>query len=741
MKNTKSKILLCSMILTLVFSFGMAVSTAQATDLEEGILECSPNNQTVSVGEEVSFSVTALVGSQDRFYIWDAPNGEPSEAEGQNLNNFETTYSEAGEYTVKVYSLYFGNDTSSCHVTVEQEEEEENDISTVKVCKVDEEENPLSGWTLKLNDGLDGPAENDFSGVTGEDGCVTFDDISYGHREVWEVMQDGWENVSGTGDVTVNDPTETFTVVNRLEDEEPITAKIKAVKIVCPTENLLPNWGNDETNITATTASNFLEENPTCALADWTFEWAPNNTANPGDNTGASGGVWTAFSDDTLTVVPTSTKIWVREVWNSNYIPFSGDTTAPRDNVSAELYCHTDVLNYDNYDWIAPVEAGETYYCIGFNVRVESTPQNSAPTANAGIDQIITLPVNSVNLNGSGSTDSDGTIASYTWEFVSGPSNVDPNDVVSPSAGGLVAGTYVFKLVVTDNDGATDDDTVSITVNPVVVETPQCSDDVDNNDAEDTLADELDPGCHTDGNAGNSGSYNPNDNNETDVPKCSNTGDDDGDQLIDSADPGCHTDGNAGNSGSYDPNDNDESNSEVSNTGGGGGGGGGGGSRSQCSDRKDNSDIEDTLIDAADPGCHSDGNANNPNSYVRSDRSESNSNGQVLGAETSCGIYVEKYLRKGYDNNVEAVRKVQTFLNDYMQAGLVVDGVYGSRTESAVRAFQLRHTDKVLTPWGITASTGIFYITTQTEVNNIMCPPLNIPIPSNLINFYPGAVN
>jgi hypothetical protein len=42
------------------------------------------------------------------------------------------------------------------------------------------------------------------------------------------------------------------------------------------------------------------------------------------------------------------------------------------------------------------------------------------------------------------------------------------------------------------------------------------------------------------------------------APACSNTVDDDLDGNIDSADPGCHTDGNAGNAASYDPLDNDE---------------------------------------------------------------------------------------------------------------------------------------------------------------------------------------
>jgi len=43
-------------------------------------------------------------------------------------------------------------------------------------------------------------------------------------------------------------------------------------------------------------------------------------------------------------------------------------------------------------------------------------------------------------------------------------------------------------------------------------------------------------------------------------PQCSDGADNDGDGLIDAADPGCHTDGNAGNPATYTPADDDESN-------------------------------------------------------------------------------------------------------------------------------------------------------------------------------------
>lgn len=54
-----------------------------------------------------------------------------------------------------------------------------------------------------------------FAGTTGEDGCVTFEDVPLGSYTVGEVERDQWEYVSGAGAVEVNDGTEKFTLVNR----------------------------------------------------------------------------------------------------------------------------------------------------------------------------------------------------------------------------------------------------------------------------------------------------------------------------------------------------------------------------------------------------------------------------------------------------------------------------------------------------------------------------------------------
>jgi hypothetical protein len=92
-----------------------------------------------------------------------------------------------------------------------------------------------------------------------------------------------------------------------------------------------------------------------------------------------------------------------------------------------------------------------------------------APTANAGPAQVITLPVNQVTLAGSGTANNGGSITSHIWTKFSGGSATitDPNNY-GTTVTGLSAGTYVFRLTVTQNDNQTAFSDVTITVNPAV---------------------------------------------------------------------------------------------------------------------------------------------------------------------------------------------------------------------------------------------------------------------------------
>ena len=107
-------------------------------------------------------------------------------------------------------------------------------------------------------------------------------------------------------------------------------------------------------------------------------------------------------------------------------------------------------------------------------ITVQAAAANVPPVANAGPNQVVTMPVTNVSLDGSGSSDVDGTITAYSWVQLSGNggATIVGASQAQATLTGLTAGTYVFQLTVTDNAGATGVATVTITVNPATVLAP-----------------------------------------------------------------------------------------------------------------------------------------------------------------------------------------------------------------------------------------------------------------------------
>ncbi len=101
---------------------------------------------------------------------------------------------------------------------------------------------------------------------------------------------------------------------------------------------------------------------------------------------------------------------------------------------------------------------------------------NAAPTANAGSDQTVSAAM-TVTLNGS-ATDANGTIATYAWTQLSGTAvTLSSASVAAPTfaaPGGPT--TLEFRLAVTDDQGATHFDLVTVNVvaltAPVIVRDP-----------------------------------------------------------------------------------------------------------------------------------------------------------------------------------------------------------------------------------------------------------------------------
>ncbi len=91
---------------------------------------------------------------------------------------------------------------------------------------------------------------------------------------------------------------------------------------------------------------------------------------------------------------------------------------------------------------------------------------NKLPLANAGPDQVITLPTDSVSLDGAGSNDPDGTISEWLWTKISGPASftIDSATSAKSFANNLVTGAYQFELKITDDGGLSSKDTVQVVV-------------------------------------------------------------------------------------------------------------------------------------------------------------------------------------------------------------------------------------------------------------------------------------
>jgi len=103
-----------------------------------------------------------------------------------------------------------------------------------------------------------------------------------------------------------------------------------------------------------------------------------------------------------------------------------------------------------------------------FEVRDTPTPMNSnqSPVANAGPDQTVQTG-DTVQLDGSGSSDPDGDPLNYSWTFASKPTGstaaLSGQDTINPTFVADVAGDYILELTVNDGRGGSDIDQVTIT--------------------------------------------------------------------------------------------------------------------------------------------------------------------------------------------------------------------------------------------------------------------------------------
>jgi hypothetical protein len=366
--------------------------------------------------------------------------------------------------------------------------------------------------------------------------------------------------------------------------------------------------------------------------------------------------------------------------------------------------------------------------------------ENSIPVITLVGDAAITLTQGDT-FTDPGATAFDEEDGNITEDIVVG------GDTVSTST----PGTYTITYDVTDSAGAAAaQKTRTVTVNPGgtggSTENPECADGNDNDG--DTLIDQDDPACHTDGDADNPDSYDPAGDDENSKPVITLLGDNPMGVLVGGTftDPGAtafdEEDGDITNhiiasstvatstEGTYTVTYNvtdskGKAADEVSRTvnvqaqnggtngGGGGGNGGGGGTNGGGGNTGGNGPIAGggglptvTITNTSTPSTGGEGGTIEPEQPA------------------ACVQYLRAYIKLGEDNDRNEVIKLQAFLRTFEGfTNLVVDGVYKQADFDAVSQFQLRYYGDVLAPWGYAQgdSTGYVYYTTRKKINEIYC--------------------
>ncbi len=172
-----------------------------------------------------------------------------------------------------------------------------------------------------------------------------------------------------------------------------------------------------------------------------------------------------------------STKVYRLDLYATRYNPSLTTIFATSGrSVTIPTYDNTDsIATFDNLTpasggkLVVTITHGQYYdYLNGFTITEKTVVNPSTPpTANAGADQTITLPIDSVMLDGTASKGVN-LITNYQWTVLNGPGT---GALLTPTASktvftNLTAGTYNVQLKVTDDSNHIGLDTVKITVNP-----------------------------------------------------------------------------------------------------------------------------------------------------------------------------------------------------------------------------------------------------------------------------------
>lgn len=86
-----------------------------------------------------------------------------------------------------------------------------------------------------------------------------------------------------------------------------------------------------------------------------------------------------------------------------------------------------------------------------------------------------------------------------------------------------------------------------------------------------------------------------------------------------------------------------------------------------------------------------------------------------------CTVYLNDYLKLGGNNSQAEVTKLQAFLKNVEKLDVDINSAFDVKTFEAVKSFQKKYSNDILSPWGSNNPTGQVYFTTKKKINEIYC--------------------
>ncbi|NLV11241.1 PKD domain-containing protein [Halomicrobium mukohataei] len=201
-------------------------------------------------------------------------------------------------------------------------------------------------------------------------------------------------------------------------------------------------------------------------------EWDASATYTGGDQVTFDGQLWTAEWWTQGTEPAESENVWTLEGacgddGDSGDSGSGVDCSGVQSWTSDVAYSGGDQVTFDGSLWTAewwtegtePAESEDVWTLEGA-CNGDGGDENTAPTASFSADVSTPEPGDSISFDASESSDPDGSIDSYEWEF--GDGTTATGETVSHSYDS--AGDYTVTLTVTDDAGATATDSTTISV-------------------------------------------------------------------------------------------------------------------------------------------------------------------------------------------------------------------------------------------------------------------------------------